>query len=383
MKLSHILLTVLPLSQPASSLTTRQDTNSSLNLNYTLLSHRALDGLNTAFFNTTAQRWSPDDAWWLSAIALTNLLSYSISTNTTSYLPQITSVLEAQSKPLPWWPQGNGSFRADSTDDTGWYALALLSTYDLTHNSTYLSLTTTDEAYMSQYWLNTSCSGGLIQQIPSQSYKNAISNELYISLAAGLYLRTDDKNYLDKAVMAWDWFRESGMINQQDLVNDGLTSDCRNNNQTEWSYNQGVILGALVDLYHATGNSSYLSQAKTIADAAIAVSTSPLITTTDNSPSGTILTESCEHDGRCNNDQQAFKGIFAYNLGKLDREFDERPYRGVLTAWAETMWRYDKAVVQSDGVEGDLYDVSWAGPYGEASLGRQVSAGGLLVGLID
>lgn len=35
------------------------------------------------------------------------------------------------------------------------------------------------------------------------------------------------------------------MINEQKLVNDGLTEDgsCRNNGQTEWRYNQGVVLG--------------------------------------------------------------------------------------------------------------------------------------------
>lgn len=35
------------------------------------------------------------------------------------------------------------------------------------------------------------------------------------------------------------------MINEQNLVNDGLTEDgsCRNNGQMEWRYNQGVVLG--------------------------------------------------------------------------------------------------------------------------------------------
>ena len=36
------------------------------------------------------------------------------------------------------------------------------------------------------------------------------------------------------------------------------------------SYNQGVILGALTELSRATGDDSYITTAKTIADAAIA-----------------------------------------------------------------------------------------------------------------
>lgn len=33
------------------------------------------------------------------------------------------------------------------------------------------------------------------------------------------------------------------MIDEQNLVNDGLTEDggCRKNGQTEWSYNQGLV----------------------------------------------------------------------------------------------------------------------------------------------
>ncbi|KAK0674389.1 glycoside hydrolase family 76 protein [Cercophora samala] len=397
MKFSHILLTTLlpPLSHAASCVSPRDNTTtttattSTLNLNYTTLSHRALTGLNIDFFNTTAQRWSVQDAWWLSAIALTNLLSYSLATKTTEYLPQITSVINAQSQPLPWWPQGNGSFRADSTDDTAWWALALLQTYDLTGNATYLSLAQADERYIYSYWSNATCRGGVVQDIRRNAYKNAISNELYISLAAGLYLRTKEGVYLTRAKQAWEWFGQSGMINGGDLVNDGLTEDgsCRNNNQTEWSYNQGVILGGLVDLYHATGNTTYLTTARKIADAAVA-SSSPLISSSSSSSSSNdttgMLTESCEGAKTCNNDQQAFKGIFAYNLAKLDREFPgERPYKGVLTKWAESMYSYDRAVVKRAGEEGDLYDVSWGGEYETGSLGRQVSGLGLLVALIE
>ena len=42
------------------------------------------------------------------------------------------------------------------------------------------------------------------------------------------------------------------MLNSQWLFNDGLTSACVNNNSTTWTYNQGVILGGLVNLYEIT-----------------------------------------------------------------------------------------------------------------------------------
>jgi hypothetical protein len=44
--------------------------------------------------------------------------------------------------------------------------------------------------------------------------------------------------YLAWAQQEWDWFLQSGMVNAQWLVNDGLGSDCLNNNSTTWTYNQ-------------------------------------------------------------------------------------------------------------------------------------------------
>jgi len=130
--------------------------------------------------------------------------------------------------------------------------------FDITGNQTYLDISMLDEAYMYQYWTDEDCNGGMFQDIRARSYKNAISNELYMLLAAALHNRVPgDVEYLAKAETAWEWFRASGMINSHDLVNDGLAESgngvCFNNKGTTWTYNQGVILGAL------TGKLRYLS----------------------------------------------------------------------------------------------------------------------------
>lgn len=60
------------------------------------------------------------------------------------------------------------------------------------------------------------------------------------------------------------------MINEKNLINDGLTinadATCVNNGEITWSYNQGVILGGLAELYKATGNSTLLAKAVDIAE---------------------------------------------------------------------------------------------------------------------
>jgi predicted alpha-1,6-mannanase (GH76 family) len=105
------------------------------------------------------------------------------------------------------------------------------------------------------------CGGG-IWWSTQRSYKNAIANELFFATAAKLGKRS-------WAQKAWDWFEQSGMINNQSLINDGLGSDCRNNHATTYTYNQGVILGGLSQLHAMTRNASLLIQAGEIIDAVL------------------------------------------------------------------------------------------------------------------
>jgi Glycosyl hydrolase family 76 len=77
----------------------------------------------------------------------------------------------------------------------------------------------------------------------SKNYKNAIPNELFLELTAGLHNAIPgDTKYLGWANSEWSWFSGSGMINGSDLVNDGLkinstTGRCTNNGQTTRTYN--------------------------------------------------------------------------------------------------------------------------------------------------
>ncbi|MEU5026096.1 glycoside hydrolase family 76 protein [Streptomyces milbemycinicus] len=323
------------------------------------------------FYDRQSGRWDPDAPWWQSGNALQALLDYMAKTGSRKYLAEAEHTVEVQRAPLPWWPEGGGEFRADSTDDTGWWALSMVRMYDLTHDRSYLDIARTDEAYIRGYWDDV-CGGGVWWDIPGKTYKNAISVELYIKLLASLHNRIPgDKVYLKRALEAWAWFRDSGMINGDHLVNDGLrtqSGDCSNNGGTTWTYNQGVILGGLAELYRATGDRSLLADARKIADAVIA---DPSL-----SPGG-IVTEPCEAAGDCNADQVSFKGIFARNLGELDDVLPGHPYRGYLLAQARSAYAHDR-----DGR--DRYGLRWAGPFDGAgvSIGTQDSAVSLLTAVL-
>jgi hypothetical protein len=59
----------------------------------------------------------------------------------------------------------------------------------------------------------------------------AITNELFLCIAARLHLRCG--RYDGDARRAWEWFARSGLVNERNLVNDGLRADCRNNGGVE------------------------------------------------------------------------------------------------------------------------------------------------------
>lgn len=119
------------------------------------------------------------------------------ATGNLEYLPQARYTIETQRHVLPWWPAGGGEFRAQSTDDTGWWALALTSMHALTGGEApFLDIAKLDEAYIWSYWTGGDstgggavCGGGIIV-----SYAKQLLELFYllspIELASLLALRT-------------------------------------------------------------------------------------------------------------------------------------------------------------------------------------------------
>jgi predicted alpha-1,6-mannanase (GH76 family) len=247
-------------------------------------------------------------------------------------------------------------------DDNGWWGLAWIRAYDLTREVRYLDAAKRIFDNMVTAWDDT-CDGGLWWNEDRQ-YKNAITNELFLSLAARLHLRSpgDDDHYLDWALREWRWFSASGMIGQRGLVNDGLTSGCENNGKPTYTYNQGVVLGGLGDLYEITGDSAFLRLGESIAGAALRELTTP---PSAERPGILIEPGEARMAGR-REDGSQFKGIFVRNLYDFYLHSPRTEYRDFIFRNARSIWASRDAQNQ--------FGLSWAGPFDMADASRQSSA---------
>jgi predicted alpha-1,6-mannanase (GH76 family) len=286
--------------------------------------------------------------WWNAANALTAVIRYTRHTGDRDHSRAVEHTFgHAQ--------RAHADFINMFFDDNGWWGLAWADAYDLTGESRYLDAAKTIFAHNQTAWDGT-CGGGVWWNT-DRTYKNAITNELFFTLAALLHQRTPgDQEYLSWALRGWEWLVARGMIGPDGLFNDGLTGDCVNNGGLTWTYNQGVVLGGLAALADITGDSAYLRQGEAIADATLARLTSPQ----------GILTELCE-SASCNGDQTQFKGIFVRYLHELHLRSGKPAYRAFLLANADSVW--DSARNSSD-----QFGLRWAGPFDQADASRQTSA---------
>ncbi|HEY0534503.1 MAG TPA: glycoside hydrolase family 76 protein [Actinoplanes sp.] len=287
--------------------------------------------------------YQPDTAWWLSswwnsADALTALMAWMKRSGRTDYLWVVDRSFTVNKAAFPAGQKSSdpieGDFISRAVDDAAWWGLAWVQAYDLTHDSRYLSEATVIANYVSGFWDTSTCGGGVWWD-RERTYKNAVTIGLYVRLAAGLHNRiAGDTTWLNRAVTGWNWFTASGLINSSGLVNDGLTGGCANNGGTVYTYNQGLAIGAGVEVYRATGNAAVLATARRLADAAMTSGT-----LTKNG----ILTESCDAaDRTCDDNGKEFKGIFMRYLMDLADVTGQASYRTYARTQADSVWNADR-----------------------------------------
>ncbi len=299
--------------------------------------------------------------WWNCANALTTVIGYTRHTGDLTYLEVIERTFRAAHRRHP-------DFLVSFYDDNGWWALAWVAAYDLTGEVRYLDAARTIFANLLTGWDDT-CGGGLWWST-ERSYKNAITNELFLTLAARLHQRCPGSGeYLEWARRAWDWFCARGLIGANGLVNDGLDDSCQNNGGRTWTYNQGVVLGGLAALHQITGDAAYLRQGEALAHAALTLLTkpSPHASHAPHAPHGILVEPAEDATARRDRDRPQFKGIFMRNLYDFYLQSPRPAYREFIADNARSIWANDRN-------SSNQFGLHWAGPFDKADASRQSSA---------
>lgn len=366
---------------------------------YTSQAIEGIKTLNSDWYNIKTGIW--DDAWWNSGNALTTLADFASlrlkeanDLNIGGYLrntfinAQKTNVQTVKSllangmvsstycldynggcmaKREFLGKRGFDDFINEFYDDEGWWALGLIRAFDVSGDREYIQAAV-DIFNDMETGKGTPCGGGIFWN-KDRKYVNAIANELYLSVAASLASRIpENPSYRQIAVDQWTWFKQSGMINEKNLINDGLDGNCKNNGLQTWSYNQGVVLGGLAELAKLTGDIKYIEAAVPIAKAAIEE--------LSNKNGILVETDKCElRDGHCGHDGQQFKGIFIRNLRYLNDVAPHQEFKDFILRNADSIWANDK-----DGA--NHLGVAWTGPYIAATGPTQSSALDALVAAI-
>ena len=199
-------------------------------------------------------------------------------------------------------------------------------------------------------WSNSLCGGGMTWSPWLGPYKNAITNQLYISASVAMYLyfpgddnvspwnsdgtrsgwrQPQNTTHLQAAKDGYDWLANSGMRNRKGLYVDGFHvsrwrangTTCDIRNEEVYTYNQGVILSGLRGLWESTGNTTYLKDGHDLVTSVVkATGWNIDLDKPSKSPRWAgigragILEETCDSSGTCHQDPQSFKGVFFHHL---------------------------------------------------------------------
>lgn len=253
--------------------------------------------------------------------------------------------------------KGYSNWKNDYYDDMGWWAMGWIATYDLTGDQKYLN--TAKDLYLDMTTGGpTTCGGGIYWNKTHEAIAS-ISNELYLAVSASLANRVsaeEKADYENSAQAEWDWFWESGVINDASLINDGIDKgSCQNDNKTTFTYNQGVVLAGLSELARAKGDGGLVAHAQELAKASMEK-------LSDNG----ILTEPVDHPL----DEQGamFKGAYVRGLSTLNENEGQQAYTDFLKKNA------DSALASARDGEGVIRD-RWQG--GSEGSGAASHAAGI------
>lgn len=287
----------------------------------------------------TAHAYGPDsglysDFWWEAQMWEMVMDAYQRTGNSTyrTMIDQIYSGFTA------FYP----SVTSDFNDDMGWWAVASTRAFQITGETVYK---TEAQNLFATIWSHedTTYGGGIWWQNSVHNQKNVATNAPAAITAARLYQITGNTTYLTEAQTLFSWL-------QTNLQSGGEVYDHIDGTGagtvTKWdfSYNLGTYIGAASALYEATGTTSYLSAAQSVANWA----------TTYFTNGGTFPNEGVDDAG-------GFKAILVRYLAELVNTDSQSQYLPLLQENISQVWNHPRS---TDSLVGP----DWSAPTGSGYI---------------
>jgi predicted alpha-1,6-mannanase (GH76 family) len=326
--------------------------------NWPAIADSSYAALQSNFYNQTGKYYNANSAgdqtfnYWPQAHTLDVLTDAYLRTNDASIKSRMDDLLAGvQVK--------NGNTMINHFyDDMEWMTLACLRAYEATSDTRYKTVADQLWADIQGGW-DTNFGGGIYWNKDRQN-KNTPANAPACIIASRMYQlggKADDLNWAKKI---YDWQKNNLVDPATGLVWDGLDAS-GTNKSWKFTYNQGVFIGAGVELYKITGDQTYISDAlKTAANSLGSDFTN-----------GNILKDEGGGDGGL------FKGVLVRYLMLLITDgnissTDASKYANFLELNAETMW------LQGTSRPQILFNTNWTTTATKTDLTTQLS-GAMLV----
>ncbi len=292
--------------------------------------------------------------YWWQAHAIDVLVDGFMRTADSSYINKISLLYRGITLK-------NNGFTDGFNDDMGWMSLALLRAYGITGNISYKNVVYALWNTIKTSW-DDSLGGGIYWQRSPRTFKDVAANAPACILACRLYEEFGDTNALSWAEKIHAWLKATLVDSVSGMVYDGI-SITGTLHPAQYTYNYGTYMGACLELYRITKDSTYLSEATRTANVADSMF----------APNGIIRDDGTGDGG-------LFNGIYVRYLTQLvlDPDLDltlRSQYENLLEQNAKSLWNSARMPGTA------LFNHDWqTPPYGTVYLSVELSGVMLLEG---